>query len=71
MSNDTGSGAITSSVRADFEDTPSLGELIEALTRMRDSGAPNDAELLLSLGDKGTQRDPWTYLRGLTARWSA
>lgn len=28
-----------------------------------------DMELVLMLGDEGTQRDPFTILRGLTAKW--
>lgn len=55
----------------DFDDSPTLGDIAEATTRMRDAGAPIEAEIILTMGDKGTQRDPWPYLRGLTARWEA
>lgn len=71
MTETTEAATVTSSVAVEFADAPTLGALLEGLTRMRDGGAPLDAELVLSLGDKGNQRDPWTYLRGLTARWQA
>jgi hypothetical protein len=62
---------VKATYRADFDDSPTLGELLDALTRMRDHGAPNDATVALALGDKGTQRDPWPYLRGLSVTWEA
>jgi hypothetical protein len=30
---------------------------------------PDDAEVGAIMGDKGTQRDPWPFLRGLTVKW--
>lgn len=56
-------------IAVEFDDRPSLGDLIEATTRMHDAGAPHDAEIVLRMGDKGNQRDPWPYLRGFTAKW--
>lgn len=52
--------------RAEFADSPTLGDLLEQLTKMHDNGASLAAEIVLTLGDKGTQRDPWTYLRGIS-----
>lgn len=54
-----------------FPDTPTLGEMLDALTKMHDSGAPRDAVITPTMGDKGTQRDPWPYVRGLSASWEA
>lgn len=59
------------SVSVEFDDSPSLGDLLNATTMMRDTGAPPEAEILLTMGDKGSQRDPWPYVRGLTAKWEA
>lgn len=52
--------------RAEFDDSPTLGELLDQLTQMRDAGADRDATLTISIGDKGNQRDPWPYLRGIS-----
>ncbi|MGZ4520697.1 MAG: hypothetical protein ACXVXW_09845 [Mycobacteriaceae bacterium] len=30
---------------------------------------PDDAEVGAIMGDKGTQRDPWPFLRGLIVKW--
>ena len=32
---------------------------------------PGDAEVEAIMGDKGTQRDPWPFLRGLSVRWES
>lgn len=62
---------IVQTLHYDFgDDGPVLGELAEAVEAMQKSGAPSEAEILLTLGDKGSQRDPWTFLRGITARWT-
>jgi hypothetical protein len=55
----------------EFDDSPKLSDLTDAVNGMTNAGAPPEAEILLTMGDKGTQRDPWPYLRGLTARWEA
>lgn len=53
-----------------------MGEM--GTLRMRDlrafvaglSEVPDEAELIAIMGDKGTQRDPWPFLRGLKVEWS-
>ena len=32
---------------------------------------PDDAEVGAIMGDKGSQRDPWPFLRGLSVEWES
>lgn len=32
---------------------------------------PDNAEVNAIMGDKGTQRDPWPFLRGLKVSWES
>lgn len=46
-----------------------LGEALDFLMAARDVGAPRDTELVMMLGDRGSQRDPAPFLRGLSVTW--
>ena len=69
------------------EESPSVKMQHSAKTEMGPSGTitmqrlrefvpkteqvPASAEVGAIMGDKGTQRDPWPFLRGLTVKWES
>ncbi len=55
----------------EFNQPLTLSELIAAATAMLDAGAPRDAEVGMVTGDRGGQRDPDRFLRGIFVRWES
>lgn len=54
-----------------FNQQITLGELVDAATSMLDHGAPRDVEVGMVTADRGDQRDPDVFLRGIFVRWES